>query len=89
MQRVEAGVVGVQGGGEAVLGHQEVDEEVDPLPQCGVRGRAAREQGRAGLGAGVDLVPVDGDDEVRPVGEVAVPARARVISWNRARRRSR
>src|SRR5258707_11308198 len=40
VQRVETGVVGLQHGSESVLGDQEVDEEVDPLPQRGVRSGA-------------------------------------------------
>src|SRR5690606_1938009 len=72
VQRLEPGVVGVQDGGEPVLGDQEVHEEADPALQRGVRGGAFGEQGGAGLGAGLHLVPVDGDDEVRPRREVAV-----------------
>jgi hypothetical protein len=55
-----------------VFGDEEVDEEVDPLPQRGVGRLVARQQGRPGLGAGIDLVPEDGDDEVRSRREVAV-----------------
>jgi hypothetical protein len=55
-----------------VLGDQEVNEQADPSRQCGVRARAGRQEGRAGLRASLDLVPVDGDDEVRPSREVPV-----------------
>ena len=58
MQRLEAGLVGPQRRGESVLGDQEVDEQIDPPGQRRVRRAAAGQQGRAGLGAGVDLVPV-------------------------------
>ncbi len=66
MQGLEAGLVGLQRRGEPVLGDQEVDEEVDPAGQRGVRFVAAGQQGWPGFGAGVDLVAVDGDDEVGP-----------------------
>jgi hypothetical protein len=72
VQRLEAGAVRPQHGGEPVLGDQEVDEHVDPPPERGARRRAGREQRGAGLGAGLHLVPVDGDDQVRPGGEVPV-----------------
>ncbi len=72
VQRLPAGVVGLQRRGQPVLGHQEVDEQVDPLRQRLVRGAAAGQQGRAGLHAGLDLVVVDGDDQVGPGREVAV-----------------
>jgi hypothetical protein len=72
VQGLEAGAVGLQCPGESVLSAQEVDEEADPLRQRGVRCAAAGQQGRPGLGAGVDLVPVDGDDEVGPGREVTV-----------------
>jgi hypothetical protein len=67
---LEAGVAGLQRRGESVLGGQEVNEQVDPLRQRGVR--CARQQGWSGLGAGIGLVAVDGDDEVCPGREVAV-----------------
>ena len=72
MQRVEAGAVGLQRGGEPVLGDQEVDEEVDPPTRARRAGSAASPAGPAGLGAGLDLVAVDGDDQIRPCREVAV-----------------
>lgn len=49
-------------GGETVLGGQEVDEEVAPSFQRGSRGRVGRRQGGPGIGTGVDLVAVHGDD---------------------------
>ena len=58
MQGLEAGLVGLQRRGEPVLGDQEVDEEIDPAGQRGVRGTATGQQGWPGLGAGVDLVAV-------------------------------
>ncbi len=72
MQGPETGAVGAQCGGQAVFGDQEVDEEVHPAREGGVRCRSGGQQGRSGLDAGVDLVPVDGDDEVGPGGEVPV-----------------
>jgi hypothetical protein len=72
MQSLEAGVVGLQRRGEPVLGDQEVNEEIHPFRQRGVRCAAARQQGWARFGAGIDLMAVDGDDEVGPGREVAV-----------------
>ena len=43
---------------------------MDPSPECGVRSQVAGQQGRTGLGAGLELVTVDGDDEVRSRREV-------------------
>ena len=51
---------------------REIDEEIDPLPKRGVRTCAALQQGRTGFGAGLDLVSVDGNDEIRSRREVAV-----------------
>jgi bifunctional non-homologous end joining protein LigD len=72
VQSLEAGTVGPQGRGQPVLGDQEVHEETGPTGQRGVRGGAAGQQHRPGLGAGLHLVLVDGDDEVRPGREVTV-----------------
>jgi hypothetical protein len=72
VQGLEAGTVGLQRRGEPVLGGQEVDEQADPPRQRGVRRTAARQQGRPCLGAGFDLVAVDGYDQVGPGREVAV-----------------
>jgi hypothetical protein len=58
--------------GQSVLGDEEVDEEVDPLPQCGVGRCAARQEGWTGLSAGIDLMSVDGGDQIRSRREVAV-----------------
>lgn len=58
MQGVEARVVGLQRGGEPMLGDQEIHEAADPLAQRVVR-VAGREQGRAGLGESLYLVPID------------------------------
>jgi hypothetical protein len=55
-----------------VLGDQEVDEHTDPAGQRTVRPVAARKQDWAGFGAGLDLVPVDGDDQVSSRREVPV-----------------
>jgi hypothetical protein len=55
-----------------VLGDQKVDEEVDPLTQCIHRRFGAGQQARTRLGARLDLVAVDGGDEIRPRREVAV-----------------
>jgi hypothetical protein len=55
-------------GGQTVLGHEEVDEQVDPAGQR----RVGPEAGQVRLGARLDLVAVDGDDQVRPRREVAV-----------------
>ncbi len=64
VQSLEGGIVGLQRLGEAVLGDQEVDEKVDPTRQGGVRCAAVRQQYRTGLSACLDLVSVDGDDEI-------------------------
>ena len=73
VQCVEAGVIGLQRGGESMLGGQEIDEEGYPSPECLVGGCAVyRHQGGTGLGAGLDLVPVDGDDQIGSRREVAV-----------------
>src|SRR5258706_3480866 len=72
VQGIEAGVVGLHNRGESVLGDQEINEEVYPSRQRSVRRDAACQQGRTGLGAGFDLVSVDGDDEVCSRREVAV-----------------
>jgi Phosphorylase superfamily len=72
VQRLEARVVGLQRRGEPVLGDQEVDKEIDPLRQRGVRCAAGRQQSGPGFGASVDLVAVDGDDQIRPGREVTV-----------------
>ena len=69
VQRLEGGVIGSQHFGQAVLGDQEVDEYADPADQRTVRPVAVRQQDRAGFGAGLDLVPVDGDDQVGSVGK--------------------
>jgi hypothetical protein len=55
-----------------VLGDQEVDEEVDPTRQGGVRCAAVRQQRRTCLSACLDLMSVDGDDEIGSRREVAV-----------------
>ena len=72
VQRLEAAAVRLQRVGESVLGDEEVNEEVDPLAERRQRRVGLGQQRRAGLGAGLDLVPEDGDDEVRPGREVAV-----------------
>ena len=51
VQRLEGGGVGLQHFGQAVLGDQEVDEEVNPASQGGVRCAAVRQQRRTGLSA--------------------------------------
>ncbi len=56
VQSLEGGIVGLQRRGEAVLGDQEVDEEVDPPCQGGVRCAAVRQQCRTSLSACLDLV---------------------------------
>jgi hypothetical protein len=58
VQGLEPGLVRLQRRSEPVLGDQEVDEEIDPLGQRGVRCPAAGQQRWPGLGAGVDLVAV-------------------------------
>ena len=72
MQGLEPGVVRLQGLGQTVLCHQEVDEQIDPLGQRSVRGRHGRQERRAGLRAFFDLVTVDGDDQVGPRREVPI-----------------
>ena len=72
VQRVEAAAVRLQRLGKSVLSDQEINEQVNPLPECCERRVSTGQPGRAGLGAGLDLVAVDGDDEVRPSREVAV-----------------
>ena len=49
VQGLEAGPVGLQRRGEPVLGDQEVDEEIDPARQRGVRCARTGQQGRARL----------------------------------------
>jgi hypothetical protein len=58
VQRFEAAAVRLQGLGQPVLGDQEINEEVNPLRQCRERRADTGQQGRAGFGAGLDLVPV-------------------------------
>jgi EmrB/QacA subfamily drug resistance transporter len=72
VQRLEGRLVGLHRLGQAVLGDQEVDEQVDPARERGVRSGALRQQRRAGRGARFDLMPVDRHDQVGPGGEVAV-----------------
>jgi hypothetical protein len=55
-----------------VLGDQEIGAGVDPLPECRERRDGAGRQARAGLGAYLDLVTVEGDDQIRPSREAAV-----------------
>ncbi len=80
MQRGEAVVVGLQGVGESMFGDEEVDEEVNPLSQCVEWGAGTGQQIRAGLGACLDLVVVDGCDEIRPGREVSTVSRLRRAS---------
>lgn len=54
VQGVEARVVGLQHGSEALLGDHEVDEEVDPPRQRGMRCRGGRQQVGTGVGEGLD-----------------------------------
>jgi hypothetical protein len=55
-----------------MLRHEQIDEQVDPASERGVRRGLADEAGLAGLGAGLDLVSVHGDDQVRSC-RTAVP----------------
>jgi hypothetical protein len=72
MQRVEADAVGLQDRGESMLGDQKINEEVDPLTERRVRRATLRQQDRASLGAGLDLMAVHGNNEIRSRREVAV-----------------
>jgi hypothetical protein len=72
VETIEAPAVGLQRVRESVLRNQEVNEEVDPLTECRQRRVGARQKCRAGLGAGLDLMAVDGDNEIGPSREVAV-----------------
>ena len=72
VQRLEGGVIGPQHVRQAVLGDEEVDEHADPAGQGAVRPVALRQQHGTGFGAGLDLVPVDGDDQVGSRREVPV-----------------
>ena len=72
MQRVEADAVGLQDRGESMLRDQEIDEEVDPLTERSVRRATIRQQDRTSLGAGLDLMAVHGNNEIRSRREVAV-----------------
>src|SRR5260221_4988572 len=72
MQRVEAVAVGLQDCGESMLGDQEINEEGDPLTECSVRRPPLRQQDRTSLGAGLDLMAVQGHHEIRSRREVAV-----------------
>ena len=87
VQGLEAGPVGLQRRSEPVLGDQEVGEEIDPAGQRCARCAAAGQQGWPGFGAGVDLVAVDGDDEVGPgrpegcAGSAAGRERSQAGEW--------
>jgi hypothetical protein len=72
MQRVEADAVGLQDRGESMLRDQKINEEVDPLTECSVRRATIRQQDRTSLGAGLDLMAVHGNNEIRSRREVAV-----------------
>src|SRR5215471_1317565 len=72
VQRVEADAVGLQDRGESMLGDQEIHEEVDPLTECHVRRASIRQQDRTSLGAGLDLMSIHGNHEIRSRWEVAV-----------------
>ncbi|MDT5241402.1 MAG: hypothetical protein QOD97_3600, partial [Mycobacterium sp.] len=72
MQCLERGRVGLQCAGQTALGDQEIHEEVDPVRQSGMRRVAVAQQDRTRIGARLDLVAVDGDDEVGSRREVPV-----------------
>jgi hypothetical protein len=72
MQRVETGAVGLQNGGKSMLRDQEINKEVDPLSEGSVRRATICQQDRTGLGAGLNLMAVHGNNEVRSRREVAV-----------------
>src|SRR5579871_468362 len=72
MQRVEADAAGLQDRGESMLGDQEINVEVDPLTKCSVRRASIRQQNWTSLGAGLDLMAVHGNHEIRSRREVAV-----------------
>ncbi|GHO79873.1 hypothetical protein KSD_76440 [Ktedonobacter sp. SOSP1-85] len=72
MQRVEAGAAGLQDRGKPMLRDQEINEEIDPLTECRVRRATIRQQDRTSLGAGLDLMAVHGNNEIRSRREVAV-----------------
>ena len=55
-----------------MLRDQEIDEKVDPLTECGDGRVDVGQQVWTRVGAGFDLVTVDGDDEIRPGREVAI-----------------
>lgn len=55
-----------------MLRDQEIDEKVDPLTERGDRRVGDGQQVWTRVGAGFDLVTVDGDGEVRPGREVAI-----------------
>jgi len=75
VQHLEAAAVRAQRVGQPMLGDQEINEQVDPLMQCRERGTGAGQQSRAGLGAGLNLMTVDRDDEIRPGREMPVDRR--------------
>jgi hypothetical protein len=86
VQCLDAGVVGLQHGGQHVLGDEEVGEEVGPSPQCGVgdvllvrRAGPSSAQASTCLRVAVwdgDLVELDGSArEGGEVGARAVPDR--------------
>jgi hypothetical protein len=72
MQRAEADAVGSQDCGESMLRDQEINEEVDPLTECSVRRATICQQDWTSLGAGLDLMAVHGNNEIRSRREVAV-----------------
>ncbi len=71
MQALKAGVVRLQRHAEAVLGDEELHEGADPLLESLPRlGRVLQLLGEGD--ALVDLMTVDGDDELGPVREMSV-----------------
>jgi hypothetical protein len=70
-QRFEGGVAGVQRRGEAVFGREEPGVPPQPAGE-GLERFVLGGQGGRGVGAGVDLVPEDGGDQVGALREVAV-----------------
>jgi hypothetical protein len=65
VQGVEADAARLQNRGESMLRDQKINEEVDPLTKCSVWRTTIRQQDRTSLGAGLDLMAVHGNNEIR------------------------
>jgi hypothetical protein len=55
-----------------MLGDQEINEKVDPLTKCSIRRASIGQQDWTSLGAGLNLMAVHSNNEIRSRWEVAV-----------------